>query len=213
MPQDNDKPGLSKPDRLAAILDEFEDDDLEEEMEGKDEEERMKIIERHGATREQTQAAFARLDAMIKAKGAQVEKKKDEQPVETPAVKPAATPKAAPEKKSNVVDITVYRQRVVRWAAVAAAVAAAVTIALFKTDQLPEAFYPVRPPVTTAPLSTGADPVTYLRAEAFEQCATGEYVACLDSLDKAKQMDPQGDNDPKIVKIRAVAKRELERKP
>jgi hypothetical protein len=48
--------------------------------------------------------------------------------------------------------------------------------------------------------------VERMRQHALQLCARRVYQACLEDLDEAKKLDPEGDKAPEIVKARAEAK-------
>jgi DNA-directed RNA polymerase specialized sigma24 family protein len=45
-----------------------------------------------------------------------------------------------------------------------------------------------------------------LRALAFERCAAQDNAMCLEQLDRARELDPVGDADPRVQRARAAAK-------
>jgi hypothetical protein len=188
-----------QPGRLAAIASEFEMDDLEEEMDAATPEEREKILEREGWTREEMRAVRARTRAKLKAKLAELEKAAPaEPPAETPAVTPAST-QGPPAERSNVIELST-RRRIIRWAAGSglaggiALAAAFLGVFLNATDQH---ITEIKPPVTGAGTGPGnwdlSDPFV-MRYEGFSFCAVEDYEQCLVWLDRAYAKDPTGEN-------------------
>jgi DNA-directed RNA polymerase specialized sigma24 family protein len=72
------------------------------------------------------------------------------------------------------------------------------------------------PPVGSAPPSDSAPPRTPLEAadrmrrHGLDECDREHWAACLELLDDAKVIDPPGDQDEHIQRVRAVATRELD---
>ena len=48
-----------------------------------------------------------------------------------------------------------------------------------------------------------------LRKQAFEACGRGQWQACIARFDEAKDLDPEGDQDPEITAARERAKNAL----
>jgi hypothetical protein len=198
-----------KPGRLAAIASEFAMSDLEEEMDAATPEEREKILEREGWTRDEMRAVRARTRAKLKAKLAELEKAA-EPPAETPAVKPASTP-APPPDRSNVVDLNTWRRRVVRFAATSSVTAAALAAAFYGV-YLPatnQHIADIKPVATAAGAGPGnwdlSDPFV-MRHEGMSHCAYGDYAECLVWLDRAYAKDPGGEQAwPRIQEVRKRA--------
>lgn len=65
------------------------------------------------------------------------------------------------------------------------------------------------PPRSVAP----AVPAYKLRAEALERCAALEHQACLDGLDRAAALDPEGDRGDEVQRARRDAERALTPRP
>jgi DNA-directed RNA polymerase specialized sigma24 family protein len=97
-----------------------------------------------------------------------------------------------------------------RWAQAAAAVVvlALVAFALYKlAGPRPEDIAREEaPPVT--PEQRAAE----LRREAFEQCGGKQWQRCIETLDRAKALDPAGERDPRVEQARAAAATALEPK-
>ncbi|MCA9622579.1 MAG: sigma-70 family RNA polymerase sigma factor [Myxococcales bacterium] len=97
-----------------------------------------------------------------------------------------------------------------RWAAELAAVAAIVTVAV-----LVWRFWPKEEPIAPAPVpEVTPDPrleeARRLRAEALESCASKAWQECLDQLDAAERIDPDGDDATEIQDARQRAAAALE---
>jgi hypothetical protein len=52
-----------------------------------------------------------------------------------------------------------------------------------------------------------------LREQAFDACRSNRWRACLDLLDLARPLDPQGDADPAVQAARSTAASELTSHP
>jgi hypothetical protein len=52
-----------------------------------------------------------------------------------------------------------------------------------------------------------------LRKQAYADLAAGHYSACLDRLDQASKLDPEGDSDPAVQSARDRATRALSNAP
>jgi hypothetical protein len=182
--------------RLAAIASEFEMNDLEDEMDAATPEEREKILEREGWTRDEMLAVHARTRAKLKEKLAELEKAA---PSEAPAVKPAST-QAPPPDRSNVVELSSWRRRVVRYAAGPVITTAALAAGFFGVF-LP-ATHQQLADINAKPVATGAgagpgnwdlsDPFI-MRHEGMSLCAAEDYTQCLEWLDRAYAKDPTGE--------------------
>lgn len=112
-----------------------------------------------------------------------------------------------------------------RWLAELALVAALGAICLVlwrwlrKEDEGPIIADPMRPIPSASP-STGPDPVgpgperlvegRRLRGLALEACAKDEPQRCLEGLDRAKELDPEGDAEPTVGAARERAIQQLE---
>jgi hypothetical protein len=87
------------------------------------------------------------------------------------------------------------------------AAAAAAVIVLGKTDNLPEAFKPVRP--IPSGIATGGGPppmkASDIRDNAYREFFQHRYADCLYDLDTAKRIDPQGDADEAVQSLRTEA--------
>jgi len=67
-------------------------------------------------------------------------------------------------------------------------------------------------PVPSAPLTPQPD-ADQMRRAALDACERREFETCLDGLDRAKALDPAGDETPSVQRARDEAKRALERQP
>jgi len=98
-----------------------------------------------------------------------------------------------------------------RWRAELAAVAAVVILALIAwrwlRDDEPVAVPEPVPERTPEPKVQEAE---RMRAEAFEHCASDEWQPCLDDLDAAKALDPEGDEAAEVQRARERAAGALE---
>jgi hypothetical protein len=65
------------------------------------------------------------------------------------------------------------------------------------------------PAVSNLPLPAFAAPPD-VRAEAFTECGKMQWQSCLQKLDEAAKVDPDGDKDPEVQKLRAFARRQLQ---
>jgi DNA-directed RNA polymerase specialized sigma24 family protein len=99
-----------------------------------------------------------------------------------------------------------------RWAAELAAVAVLATIVLAAWYLLHKDEPPVAhdqqgpaPTITPEPL----DRARALRADALRACDRGEWQTCLDALDEARSLDPQGDRRSEVGAARENAQRAL----
>jgi hypothetical protein len=196
-----------KSERLAAIAEEFEMEDLEEEMAGKSPEERMKIIEREGGSREHMLAVRKRTRAKLAEKLAT--------PSEAPEVEPASTQKPPPEK-SNVTELRTFRERVTRWApGPAMGFAAAAAIAGIYVTARHIDLNPTTPPLATTaatPPGQGIDLSTAYgkRMEGMSLCGAHQYQSCLEWLDRANVLDPGGEEGwPRVQAARYFAEEAL----
>jgi hypothetical protein len=95
----------------------------------------------------------------------------------------------------------------------AATVGAAATGGLIYTMTRPAPPAPPPPPAPSVPAPLPAPPVapdplvaaaTY-RKNAFAECDAYQWATCLHYLDQARDLDPGGENDPKVKKARDTA--------
>lgn len=97
-----------------------------------------------------------------------------------------------------------------RWAQVVAA-AVAIGVLLFAAYKLmvpqPEIAQEQTPPVTPR------DRAEELRREGLDLCGAEDWRRCLELLDRAKGLDPQGDTDVRVERARAAAAKALAPKP
>ena len=103
-----------------------------------------------------------------------------------------------------------------RWLAELAAVAALVLLAFAvwrwlskPEDERPEAHHEPAPTATIAPEPTPLERAAELRLKAFDECSANHWQACLDGLDRAKALDPNGDLAPPVGAARDAATRGL----
>src|SRR5689334_21878525 len=107
-----------------------------------------------------------------------------------------------------------------RWRAELAAVAVLVIDVLVawrllrkQQEDVPEA-RPEKPkPTSTAETPSPLEEARALRDKALENCAKSEWQPCLDGLDKAKALDPDGDRDPAVGEARKKAEDALRPAP
>lgn len=105
-----------------------------------------------------------------------------------------------------------------RWSAELAAVATLTLLALaawWLLHREPEATKhapDVAPTISPEPPSS-LERARALRAEAFEECERSAWRPCLDGLDKARSLDPEGDAAPAVGAARARAEEGLREAP
>lgn len=98
-----------------------------------------------------------------------------------------------------------------RWSAELAAVAALVLLGVLlwrwlRTSPSEELIVEdAPPPVPTVPVPEVAPRADEIRKVAVTYCAQGDWQACLDRLDEAARLDPDGDRAPTIVQLRREA--------
>jgi hypothetical protein len=123
-------------------------------------------------------------------------------------------PKEKPVSQTRARAVRPERRRpsgVVVIAAVTAAAAAAGGLIYAATHEHsePQQPAPPAPPTSTAnPTSTAVEDLVAAakarRDEAFSACTQGLYSRCADLLDQARQLDPAGESDPRVVQARAA---------
>jgi DNA-directed RNA polymerase specialized sigma24 family protein len=103
-----------------------------------------------------------------------------------------------------------------RWMAELALVAALALAALVaysllrKPREVPEAVVPEVPSALPPEAPTlDRERARALRAEAFERCDRSDWTGCLDDLDRAAALDPEGERDPIVAASRERAKAAL----
>jgi DNA-directed RNA polymerase specialized sigma24 family protein len=102
-----------------------------------------------------------------------------------------------------------------RWAAELAAVAVLAAFALaawwLLRKQAPPVAHdePAPMPTITPELPSPVDRARVLRADALRACDRGEWRTCLDGLDRAKALDPDGDQRPEVGAARTRAEERL----
>jgi RNA polymerase sigma factor (sigma-70 family) len=102
-----------------------------------------------------------------------------------------------------------------RWEAQLAAVATlvgAVALIWWWLQPRPQPVPPIVrevPSATPPDLDPSLDRARELRRLALQRCQEGAFVACLEGLDQAKNLDPAGDRDPAVVEARQAAGRAL----
>ncbi len=105
-----------------------------------------------------------------------------------------------------------------RWLAELGAAAMLATLALvawwlLRKPEAPEA-RPDKPlPSSTAPGPTPLEDARALRDKALDDCVHEAWQLCLDGLDKAKALDPDGDKDPAVGAARQKAEDALRTPP
>jgi hypothetical protein len=179
----DEKKKRTKGEILADLKRELELDGVEEDLEGKSDEEIMDLFERDGGDRKEMEAFLA---------GQERELRK--------VIGPATAPEPEP---AQVIDLATYRRRVVRWAAGSGlgGIAIAAAVAAIYIQSLPTT--PTNPILGTAgaspPDDAGPDArspreeATKRRSDAYAAYVDGDYAACVTYLDEAKQKDPVGD--------------------
>jgi DNA-directed RNA polymerase specialized sigma24 family protein len=103
-----------------------------------------------------------------------------------------------------------------RWAAELAAVATIAVLAfvawwLLRRQVEPPVTHGEPPPTISPEAPSPLERARLLRADALRSCDDGAWRACLDGLDEAKGLDPEGDRAPAIGDARARAEGALER--
>jgi hypothetical protein len=69
---------------------------------------------------------------------------------------------------------------------------------------------PTPPPaIVPEPETPALDRARSLRADGIRACDLGDYRTCLDALDQARALDPEGDQDPVVAAVRAGAEAAL----
>jgi DNA-directed RNA polymerase specialized sigma24 family protein len=101
-----------------------------------------------------------------------------------------------------------------RWAAQIAAAFALGALIMFALRPRPEPIAPVvmLPTPAPSPAATAPNPGIEVRKLALELCGRGEWRACIDSLDRAAQLDPAGDSAPEVKNARDAATEALKPK-
>ena len=72
---------------------------------------------------------------------------------------------------------------------------------------------PVLTAVMTAAAPAPPAPAEALRQDAIHECAFARWTECLDDLDKARDLDPVGDDARDVTEVRRMAEAALGRKP
>jgi hypothetical protein len=171
---DSDKRPITPEELLAGFRDQVEMDRIEQETAAMSHEELLADLRKDGID---PAAVLAKDRAMIE----RFEADRAEKP--------------APIK---VRDIRTAR-RWPRWvphtitAAGALAAAAALTLVLGRTGNLPTAFQPPQPTTTVTGALPPLSEADYDRFMAYSNCFREEYEGCLHYLDEAKKLDPEGD--------------------
>lgn len=107
------------------------------------------------------------------------------------------------------------RQRVARlrryfrekWAAELAIALAAALLAVVVWGALRPSQEPIATPEDhPAPLRVVTPDAKQLRQEALERCAAGDAVGCIDGLDRAARLDPEGDRSDEVQRARREAR-------
>ncbi len=103
-----------------------------------------------------------------------------------------------------------------RWAAELAAVAMLATVALaawwLLRDRVapPVALPAPQPTILPEPPAAPLERARALRVDAVQACDRRAWRACLDALDAARTLDPEGDADPVVAAVRAGAEAALQ---
>jgi hypothetical protein len=123
---------------------------------------------------------------------------------------PAAPSESAPAPASapNVVALTprAKRPRPAVTAVVIVALAASVALIVYASRPDPKVTAP-------APEVTQAQRVEHVRVGAQVACAQEHWKVCLDRLDEAREMDPNGDGAPDVQALRKLATERLSHSP
>jgi hypothetical protein len=135
-------------------------------------------------------------------------------PLSAPAP-PAAPPRAPsrPPREPGEAARAVVTALVPRAVATleAAAIAACIAGAFLGAGALPATGVAHAP--DESPTSTGVEPsitAADIRAEAYAKCDAQEWLDCLERLDEAREIDPAGDRDERVVRTRAFAEQRLD---
>ena len=116
-----------------------------------------------------------------------------------------------PPPPSKVVDLSQARTKrrpLAPWLLAAAMLLVVIDVALTHKDVIVARFTPALPPapsVPTPPPSTEPTPqkiAADLRADALRECAKHFFGGCEAELDRAKNLDPEGENAPQVKKAR-----------
>jgi hypothetical protein len=133
-----------------------------------------------------------------------------------PSVKESLAPPRSrrstePPPPSKVVDLSrarTKRRPLAPWLLAAAILLVVIDLALTHQNAIVAYFEPPPPPAPSVPTATPSrEPApgaiaADLRADAFQQCAKHFFVACQVELDRAKNLDPEGENAPQVKKAR-----------
>ncbi len=93
-------------------------------------------------------------------------------------------------------------------AALAAAAAAAILVVVFASQRNREqtvAHGREGAPTQSSSHPTPREQAAKLREEAYSACDQGRWTLCLQKLDSAKALDPEGNSDPKTTRARTAA--------
>jgi hypothetical protein len=196
----DDDPKLSS-EAAKRILADARADEIADETAAMTPAEREAFIAKAGVTKAQREASLAK------------QRKKFEEAVAKQAKKPPVVEPPRPSTNgttpSNVRSLQAARsarRAAIMSSGLTLAAAAVFVFILGKADMLPHGSGPT--PITGAgpgnPLADGA------REQALRAYVRGDWQQCLDDLDKAKELDPRGEeDDPTIQMARANAKRLL----
>ena len=97
-------------------------------------------------------------------------------------------------------------------AAAALAIAAFVLWRIFRKEEPITQPTPERPAPSVSPDAPAPERARALRDRAFEACERSAWQECLDRLDEAKGLDPEGDSEPRAAAARAAATEALRTK-
>ncbi|HTQ41329.1 MAG TPA: sigma-70 family RNA polymerase sigma factor [Polyangiaceae bacterium] len=105
-----------------------------------------------------------------------------------------------------------WQQRVATLTALTLAVAILIVVGWRKREEVARFFHleapaPAPAPAPTRPVPEPSIPVALqqaekLRSEAIEACNSGQFATCSDRLEAAAKLDPAGDTDPLMVRMR-----------